>query len=98
MPHGLGLSGRPVLEGPPDAVDDLCQKIERDQLSTSVVLLYRDDAMEREAAQWAMCLCRIDATTQSLGDLTALFDASQATFKFHFGDFRDLHEELSLQE
>ena len=96
----LMVSGSRVvqfLEGPTDAVDTLYQKIEQDKRHTSVVLLYKDDAVEREAAQWAMCLCRVDAKTQSLGALTALFDASQATFKFHFGDFRDLMKSYLFQ-
>ena len=85
------------LEGPQDAVDILYRKNERDKWSKCVVVVYRDDAMEREAAQWAMCLCRIDDTIHSLGALTALFDASRANFKCHFGDCRNLMKNYLFQ-
>ena len=92
----LMVSGSRVvqfLEGPPVAVDDLYQKIERDQRHTSVVLLYRDDAM---SDKWLSGRVHV-ALTQELNPF------ARPHSSIHLGRplsstsaFSRPHEELSL--
>ncbi|MGI9211145.1 MAG: BLUF domain-containing protein [Methylococcaceae bacterium] len=59
-----------LLEGPEDAVDALYERVRRDERHSDVLLIYKENIVEREFPGWSMGFSTIDHTINRLEGFT----------------------------